>query len=134
MSCVRVAADATERHLFVHTGTGILIMRGTMLVYRADGGLDIAGFDRTPTLDELQAVVGGYIEHVPAFDTIAYMGTIMHCVALCNESGKLDHLPRNDNATTAWSQAVRRHGFHLQESLFGTVAVLFGDREFMSDL
>ncbi len=41
-------------------------------------------------LKELQEIVGGYIEIVPTKD-----GRIM----VCNEEGKLDGLPRNEQAT-----------------------------------
>ena len=86
---------------------------------------------------KLQAVVGGYIEAVPSFNSIGYRGTVMDCVALCNEHGKLDHLPINHAATAAWERALRRNGHELldkngtpKEWLVGNVAILFGDREF----
>ena len=66
----------------------------------------------------------------------------MNCVALCNEHGKLDHLPMNEIATALWSDALRRKGINLIDErsrkpvdwLVGSIVVLFGDREFMSEL
>ena len=91
----------------------------------------------------MQTAVGGYIEHVPYFDSIAYGGVVMRCVALCNENGKIDHMPLNQGATVAWERALQRTGVGTlyddkrgkpNDWLVGSIAVLFGDREFMSEL
>jgi hypothetical protein len=60
----------------------------------------------------------------------------MDCAAFCNEDGKREQLPFNSAATAAWMDAVRRCGARLppEAMLLGPVAVLFGDREFMSSL
>jgi hypothetical protein len=47
--------------------------------------------DETPTLDELQEAVGGYIEYVPCTGPLGFM--------YCNEEGKLKGLPANIHAT-----------------------------------
>lgn len=46
------------------------------------------------TLGELQSFVGGAIEHVPCKGAV-----------YCNESGKIDNLPINNNAT---NEALKR--------------------------
>jgi hypothetical protein len=118
-------------------------MRGTMILMRPELQPELRTFDRAPTLEELQAVVGGDVQEVPSFRTIGFGDTVMDCVALCNEHGKADHLPINRNATIAWARALRRSGegeLYDDKSntpkdwLVGTVAVLFGDREFMGEL
>jgi hypothetical protein len=119
-------------------------MRGSMVLFRPGGisnSPEVHSFDRAPTLDELQAAVGGDIEKVPGFGSIGYGGTVLDCVALCNEHGKLNRLPVNQSATIAWEEAVRRRGKTLRNSdgeftkyLVGPVIVLFGDRAFMGSL
>jgi hypothetical protein len=106
--------------------------------------IEIKRYDRSPTLDEMRtAIGGGYIELVPWFKTIgvavgpdAMSATIMDCVAFCDEEGKLKHLPVNENATSAWEQAVRRitGKSGLDDRLCGTVIILYGDKAFMESL
>ena len=74
------------------------------------------------------------------FGSIGYGGTVMHCVALCNEHGETDHIPINQAATIAWERALRREGHQLLDQsgtptdwLVGPVLILFGDREFMKE-
>jgi hypothetical protein len=102
---------------------------------------EVRALDRAPTLDEMQAAVGGDIENVQGFSSIGYDGVVMKCVALCNENGKRERLPINQGATIAWDQALRRRGLGLRdargeftECLVGPVVVLFGDRAFMGSL
>jgi hypothetical protein len=102
----------------------------------------VCEFDRPLTLEELQTVIGGNVQAVPSFSTIAFGGVVMDCIALCNEDGKRDHLPINQGATVAWERALRRVGLQLLDDktktptdfLVGNVAVIFGDREFMAEL
>jgi hypothetical protein len=103
---------------------------------------EIKEFARAPTADELQTAVGGYIELIPGFISLAFGGTVLNCVAFGDEHGKLDHKPINQGATMAWERALRRRGMSLYDDkenkpkdwLVGTIAVLFGDREFMAEL
>jgi hypothetical protein len=118
-------------------------MRGTLILMRPEREQpELREFDRALTLDEMREVVGGDIEQVQGFKTIGYGGTVMDCVALCNENGKQDNLPINHGATMAWGRALDRVGIELHDAksgipkdwLVGPVAVIFGDREFMSEL
>jgi hypothetical protein len=121
-------------------------MRGTMLIFSPhEKRARVIAFEREPTLEEVrEAIGGGFIEKVPGFNTIAYQGVVMDCVALCDEHGKIKQLETNNWATLAWDQALRRApegGGGLVTStgrvidyLCGTVLVLFGDREFREAL
>ena len=118
------------------------MMRGSMVVFHAEKPEpELREFDRALTLEELQGAVGGYVEAVPGFRTIAYCGVVLNCVALANEDGKSRHLPINHPATLAWGAALKRAGQELADPsgipkdwLVGDVAVVFGDREFMREL
>ena len=118
-------------------------MRGTLLVFRPEQAdrPDLCEFSRSLRLEELRAAVGGDIELVQGFTTVGYGGTVLDCVAFCNEHGKLDHLPVNQQATLFWARALSRLGIELhgadkipKDWLVGNVAVVFGDREFMREL
>jgi hypothetical protein len=116
-------------------------MRGSMILFQPGREPELREFDRSPTLEELQASLGGYLQTVPFFDTIGYGGTVLNCVAFCNEHAKLDHLPTNEGATIAWERALQRCGYELRDKsgalkdwLVGQVILLFGDREFMETL
>ena len=118
-------------------------MRGTMLILRPhEARPEVKQFARAPTLDELKtAIGGGYLEAIPGFFSIGYGGTVMNCVAMCDEDGKRRKLAINDAATIAWEHALRRQGSTLltrdgttTDHLVGNVIVLFGDREFTEAL
>lgn len=70
-------------------------------LYKVDGSvLEVHPRNGTEfTLEELQGFVGGYIEIVPLRD-----GTHL----ICNEEGKLNGLPLNDEASAVW---VKSYGF-----------------------
>ena len=117
-------------------------MRGTLLVFQPHAVPQVREFSHPPSQEEVQVVVGGDLQVVPGFRTIRYGDVVMGCVALCNANGKLKGLAMNDLATIAWKEALRRAveaGLWRSEimptdPLVGTVAVLFGDREFMDAL
>lgn len=117
-------------------------MHGSLVILRPEKNEpELCEFSRPLRADELHAAVGGYFEVVPGFVTVAYGGTVLDCVAFCNENGKLDHLPINQLATITWARALRRVGEELygegntpKDWLVGNVAVVFGDREFMREL
>jgi hypothetical protein len=119
-------------------------MRGTIIIIdpTLDGPRAIT-LDHAATLDELKEVIGGgWLEAVPGFTTLPWAGIVMDCVAFCDEEGKLKNLPHNQIATDLWEQSLRRKGATLADHplrqhadyLVGTIAVVFGDREFMEEL
>jgi hypothetical protein len=112
-------------------------MRGALLVFQPHSVPQVREFSQPPTLKEVQAVVGGDLQLVPGFRTIRYGALVMDCFALCNANGKHKGLPMNDLATIAWKEALRRAvdpEVMPTDPLVGTVAVLFGDPEFMDAL
>jgi len=102
-------------------------MKGTVTILKADGSVSIRYVTAPLALEELQAAVGGYIETVPYFDKYGPHD----CVAFCNEEGKLNNLPLNEQATQAWQEAV---GQPLGDVLVGDIIILSGDKEFLKSL
>lgn len=85
--------------------------------------------DDAQLLARLQAIVGGYVERVPYLTRANGRA----CVAFANEEGKLRGLPYNERATLLWLTDARRRGYTLGgDFLVGTIAVVSGDREFMT--
>jgi hypothetical protein len=123
-------------------------MKGTMLVYAPGNNTPgITELTKTPELEQLQKIVGGWIELVPYFQTIEHGGKLRNCRVLCNEEGKLarpEPLPVNELATELWWKALARAGGRNparpiafagdRDVLVGNIIVLFGDDEFMEDL
>lgn len=99
-------------------------MKGIKTIIKADGSLVTEGKLEPVKLEELQAAVGGFIETVPNFET--YLGK--KAIAFCNEEGKIDGLPINEQATRFWRYAAPA-GF--ADVLVGDVVILTGDDEFM---
>lgn len=99
-------------------------MKGTIAIIKTDGSIHFTYHTTAPTLEQLQAGVGGYIELVPMFDTFGGQS----CTAYCNENGKIDNLPYNEVATDAWRAAV---GQEIGDALYGDVVIVSGDNEFM---
>jgi hypothetical protein len=120
-------------------------MRGTMFVFEpGKEGPRGVPFDRAPKLEELKAAIGGgHLEVVPGFTDIGYQGVVMNCVAFCDEDGKRKEMPVNEIATAFWEHSLHRKGKSLANTppmfggpdvLVGSIAVVFGDREFMGSL
>lgn len=116
-------------------------MIGTMVVV-TPANQRVQDFNRAIALEDLTEAVGGHIEVVPHFNTFGYRGTVMKCVAFCNEEGKLNGLPVNPLANVLWERALNRAGNSLYppagkvpaDVLVGDIAIVFGDREFMETL
>lgn len=102
--------------------------KGTAIVIKTDGETERHEFDAAPSLEWLQAAVGGYIEKVPMF--LVYMdGAVPHnCVAYCNEEGKIQNLPFNPLASRMWAAGA---GIDV---LVGDIVILFGDAAFMRNV
>jgi len=71
-----------------------------------------------PTLENLQALVGGYIEVIPGFTK--FNG--QPCIVLGDEEGKLKHKPTNNRATIEWARCLNGSGDYL----VGDIVVLTG--------
>lgn len=101
------------------------------------GKLTIVGIDTTetsvlllapPSLEQLQAAVGGHIEVIPYFTR--FRGA--DCVAFCNEEGKLESLAPNIIGQMLWEQAV---GQPVRDDfLVGPIAIVTGDAELLAAL
>lgn len=119
-------------------------MKGSIIKIPASGHIEIREVDAPPSLDELQAVVGGDIQEVPQFSIYAPPGAgqWQEAIAYCNEEGKGLGLPINRKATSAWNDAlINGHGYslfgpdgNLLDILVGDVVVLTGDPEFLESL
>src|SRR6516165_11810034 len=83
-------------------------MHGTLLVFQPHALPQVTEFSRPPTLEEVQAAVGGDLQVVPGFRSIRYGNVVIDCVALCDANGKLKSLAMNNLATIAWKEALRR--------------------------
>lgn len=105
-------------------------MRGILYTLTANPiGMTSQKITAAPTLEQLQAIVGGYIEAVPLFESFGGSP----CVAFCNEEGKLIGLPYNDLATGLWHCAIGLE-YPLDDALFGNVALIVGDAELIEAL
>lgn len=101
-------------------------MNGTMTVVKVDGSMHTTSLDAAPTLEELQAAVGGSIETVPGFHNTPNGVPV---VVFCNEEGKLNHLAYNHAAQMMWVRVAPEYAKH--DLLVGDVVILQGDTEFM---
>ena len=116
-------------------------MRGTIITLPCSGARVTTPLYRPPKLDQLKAAVGGgNVELVPGFDTIEYEGKVVPCVVFCDKESKLRNQPINFDATIMWDAALLRGGYpgllkpdgRMADILFGQVAVVVGDAEFMA--
>ena len=77
---------------------------------------------------------------MPGFDTIEHEGKVVPCVAFGDKASKVANQAINSDATILWDAALMRAGYpgllkpsgQMADMLFGQVAVVFGDAEFMS--
>lgn len=111
-------------------------MKGQALVFNVHSSVPSEyTFNVPPSLDFLQDAVGGPIELIPHFSSIAISGYIRNCFAYCNEEGKLQRLKPNAKAQQLWQDAMVRTGVELTgDVLLGSVVILYGDNTFMESL
>lgn len=120
-------------------------MHGIMLICRPQSAdLETHTLSAPPDLAALQGAVGGYIEAIPGFEWIEHSGVWRRCVAFCNETGKLDAMPLNSQATRLWDAALKRRSpgsgglrgpsGELADILVGPIAIIYGDDELMGAL
>lgn len=110
-------------------------MKGVMLIFRPDCVCAaIRPVTRVPSLEALQELIDGPLELIPGFGIVRYGDRDQPCTAYSNEEP-----PRrarlNLGATEAWAYALRSVNMpHPEVMIRGSVVVLFGDDEFMSEL
>ena len=91
-----------------------------MIRIPADPAVPIERVQVEYSLDRMQSLVGGYIEHV----------ALPGAVIVVNEEGKLQGLPLNARATSVWWLAqMSRHGAHTQDALAGDAVIAGIDGE-----
>jgi len=109
-------------------------MRGKLHVIEPDGQVRLLReyLDEAFDTEDAKKAVGGQIEIVPRFGTVALPGTVAQpCVVFCNEDGKAFRLELNPFATSLWSEAA---GVPMQQILRGPIAVVTGDGSFLADV
>lgn len=106
-------------------------MRGKLTIIGVDGVVTTTEVTTSPTLEQMQEAVGGYIERVPYLDSYQDVP----CIAFCNEEGKNKNMPYNPTAQQIWVEAVRKTiPSPLWDTLVGPILILTGDEEFMDSL
>jgi hypothetical protein len=107
-------------------------MKGTMLSYQPGENMPIVmELTEPPAAELIHHAVGGGMKLVPHFDVIRWNGELRSCVVFCNEEGKLQQLPVNIYATMLWWMSCETKP---DDVLVGSVAVIFGDEEFMTNV
>lgn len=99
-------------------------MQGIVTVIKTNGQIEKHPMSKPPRFEDIQKFVGGNIEMVGSF--VEYEGK--PCVVFCNEEGKLEDLPFNMAATSAWMTCR----FDISDVLVGDVAICQGDEAWMS--
>lgn len=103
-----------------------------MIVICADGRIVKHIQNTEPTLEQMQADVGGYIELIPFFTRIRYEtpaeGEVVypHGIAYCNEYGKLKNMPFNRRATEMWKVQNTQQ---ITDRLLGDILFICGTYE-----
>jgi hypothetical protein len=117
-------------------------MKGTVISIDVSGQETRREIVGEPTLEVLkEAIGGGHTKAVPYFFTFPVDGSMVKCMAFCDENGKNNGLPYNRFATAHWQKSLQRQGRSLQNAhgeltdfLCGKVAIVYGDNEFMGAL
>ena len=79
-------------------------------IFKTDGTkIKVAPDAKTYSLEELQRIVGGYIEIKRITD---------ECLMVVNEEGKLNGLPINDRATKLYQTCILTDDFIVGDALF----------------
>jgi Domain of unknown function (DUF3846) len=76
-----------------------------ILFLKADGTKEILA--NVPTLEEMQTMVGGYIERVRILDRVVN-GLFIYTSMFVNDEGLLKGLPRNEQATQHYQRNARK--------------------------
>jgi hypothetical protein len=91
---------------------------GHLIVLKPDGSRDEIEQATYPTLEQLQKLVGGYIElqHVDFRDALREM--------FINEDGKRENLPVNEEATRVWLRG--RQYMRGRDVIVGPAVIVVG--------
>lgn len=95
-------------------------MEKKLIVIKTDGTVEEVEQTQKPSLEQLQKIVGGYIEPVHG---IKYQNRI--ATMIVNEEGKLNNLPVNRKATELFSDTFGP----FVDVIVGDVAILIGWRD-----
>jgi hypothetical protein len=93
-------------------------MDNKLVVIKTDGTVEEVKQDKKPSLEQLQKIVGGYIEPVHGIKYEGRTGTM-----IVNEEGKMNNLPVNREATNLFISS-----FGPRDVIVGNVAILLGWR------
>lgn len=103
-------------------------MQGQLTTIKPDGTITVQPITSVPSLEDLQSYVGGYIEMVPMWEQ--FLGR--DCIVFCHEEGKLHGDPVNEVATSLWKVQLLQVGILTPDILVGTVIIIAGDEELLS--
>lgn len=102
-----------------------------VIIVAADGRVAKLVRRRPPTLDQLQKLVGGYIEIVPHLNRY---GDYRRGTAYVNEEGRIRELPFNRRATEAWTDCLRGGGpLRYEPRLYGDMVYCAATEEPVTD-
>jgi hypothetical protein len=106
-------------------------LRGTVYIIYPDKPREIREYLGPIPDNTLSEIVGGLYEPIILWDHFTPEdGTSVRCVAVANQEGF--GLPQNIWATAYWHYLIRAKGEKRQPvNLYGPVAVIYGDEEFM---
>ncbi len=93
---------------------------GRMTVYLTDGTSTALEVDKAPTLEQLQKLVGGYIEIVH----VLYNG--QRAQMIVNDEGHIHGMPPNHMGTAIYHATARLRGYVTGHLIVGDVVVLEG--------
>lgn len=93
---------------------------GQIIHYRADGTVDVRRAVKSPSLPELQNLVGGYIE------VVHVLYNSQRAQMIVNEDGIGLCLPMNERATELYRETACHVGSPTAHVIVGDVAILTG--------
>ena len=101
-------------------------MSGRLITINTDGTKhQVLVTSKRPTYEQFKTAVGGYIELIPD-GGIRYEGRKRE--AYCNETGLIDGLPLNPEATKLWKATYPANAmFRYEPALHGPVAIWIPD-------
>ena len=111
-------------------------MKGTMVIIPVTGPEQRIELTEPPETGAIHNAVGGFFESVPYFTEYGTPDGTVHCVAFCNEEGKIKNLAYNDRANKLWTRlmVLKQGRAPYPDFLVGPVVILYGDDEFMESI